>query len=261
MKYQLYFLSGLPRSGSTLLGSILNQNPEIYVTPTSPLSDLLCYVDESFSKLDIHYTYDKENITTNTYKSILSNFYNHIDKPYVIDKHRAWCRNLKSVEQFTGTPPKVIATNRKISEILASYILLIERNNNSDNFIDNYLRTNHIEITNENRAEYLWRNYVSDPYESLVFGLNNFRENIHVVNYEDLVNSPKETLAQIYDFLEIPSHSHNFLNIKNTCSEEKDKAWGLENLHQIRSELKRISPSPETIIGKENTDLYDKLNL
>ena len=58
----LLFLSGLPRSGSTLLGSILSQHPEIYVTPTSPLSDLLCLIDESFSRLDIQYTYDKQNI-------------------------------------------------------------------------------------------------------------------------------------------------------------------------------------------------------
>ena len=74
----LYFLSGLPRSGSTLLGSILSQHPEIQSTPTSPLADLLCVIDEGFSKLDLQYTYDKENIQYNTYSSLLNNFYNHI---------------------------------------------------------------------------------------------------------------------------------------------------------------------------------------
>ena len=32
-----FFLAGLPRAGGTLLGAILNQNPDIYVGPTSPI--------------------------------------------------------------------------------------------------------------------------------------------------------------------------------------------------------------------------------
>jgi len=58
----LFFLSGLPRSGSTLLGSLLNQHPEIYATPTSPLADLLCLLDTNFNHLDLQYTYEKEKI-------------------------------------------------------------------------------------------------------------------------------------------------------------------------------------------------------
>lgn len=261
MKHAMYFMSGLPRSGSTVLASILNQNPDIYVTPTSPLSDLLCYIDSDFSSLDNHYTYDKLNITNNVYTAILSQFYNHIEKPYIIDKHRAWCKNIESLYKFTSNPPKILATNRRISEILTSYILLIERNNEPDNFIDNFLRCNNIPISNHNRAEYIWRNYVSDPYESLVFGLTHFRDNIHVVNYDDLVNFPSKTIDEIYDFLKIPSHCHDFMNIENTCKEEKDKSWGLDNLHQIRPKLERVSSPPEEIIGLENTNLYDRLNL
>ena len=32
-----YFMTGLPRSGSTLLSSILNQNPKFYSGPSSPV--------------------------------------------------------------------------------------------------------------------------------------------------------------------------------------------------------------------------------
>ncbi|NBP58534.1 sulfotransferase, partial [bacterium] len=32
-----YFISGLPRSGSTLLSAILNQNPRFYSGPNSPV--------------------------------------------------------------------------------------------------------------------------------------------------------------------------------------------------------------------------------
>ena len=37
MNKTFYFISGLPRSGSTLLSSILNQNPRFYSGPSSPV--------------------------------------------------------------------------------------------------------------------------------------------------------------------------------------------------------------------------------
>jgi sulfotransferase len=257
---KLFFLSGLPRSGSTLLGSILSQHPKLQATPTSPLADLLCLIDESFSRLDEQYTYDKQNITYNTYNSILSNFYNHIEKPYILDKHRGWCRNINSIEKFLNQTPKIIATNRRVSEILASYILLIQRNNEADNFIDAHLRREGKEITIDNRVECLWKNY-SDPYESLVYGLQHNSQNIHLVDYNNLTQNPQIELNKIYEFLEIESYNHDFSNILNTCAEDKDYAWGIENLHQIRPKLQRTSPPPEEVIGEDNVKLYDKFNI
>lgn len=256
----LYFLSGLPRSGSTLLGSILSQHPKLQATPTSPLADLLCWIDEGFSKLDIQYTYDKESITYNTYSSILENFYNHIEKPCILDKHRGWCKNISSIEKFLNQRPKIIATNRRISEVLASYIILIEKNR-TDNFVDAHLRRDGIPITTTNRIECLWKNYVCDPYQSLVYGLHHHSQNIHLVDYNDLMENPQETANKIYKFLEIESYEHDFSNILNTCAEDKDDAWGIDNLHQIRPKLQRTSPSPEEIIGEDSVKLYDRFNI
>lgn len=256
----LYFLSGLPRSGSTLLGSILSQHPLIQATPTSPLADLLCWIDDGFSKLDLQYTYDKEAILYNTYSSILANFYNHIEKPYVLDKHRGWCKNVSSIEKFLHQKPKIIATTRSIPEVLASYIILIEKNG-TDNFVDAHLRGEGKPITTDNRIECLWRNYVSDPYQSLVYGLTHNPHNILLVDYNDLTQNPEQELNKIYEFLEIESHKHDFSSILNTCAEDKDDAWGIENLHKIRPKLQRTSPPPEEIIGEENVKLYSKFDL
>ena len=257
----LFFLSGLPRSGSTLLGSILSQHPKLQATPTSPLADLLCWIDEGFSKIDLQYTYDKQQMQYNTYNSILENFYNHIDKPCILDKHRGWCKNVSSIEKFLKQKPKIIATNRRISEVLSSYILLIQRNNEADNFVDAHLRREGKLITTDNRIECLWKNYVCDPYESLVYGLTHNRESIHLVDYNNLTQDPEQELKKIYEFLEIENHTHDFSNIFNTCAEEKDHEWGIDNLHQIRTKLQRTSPPPEEVIGEENVKLYDKFNI
>jgi sulfotransferase len=257
---KLFFLSGLPRSGSTLLGSILSQHPKLHTTPTSPLADLLYLVDEGFSKLNLQYTYDENEVKYNTYKSILENFYNHIEKPYIIDKNRSWCKNILSVKKFLRQSPKIIATNRRISEVLSSYIILIERNK-SDNFIDAHLKKEGKQINIDNRLECLWKNYVKDPYESLVYGIQNNPQNIHLIDYNTFVINPQNEVNKIYKFLQIESYNHTFSNIINTCAEDKDYAWGLENLHSIRPNLQKTSPPPEEIIGEENVKLYDKFNI
>ena len=38
---QLHFLGGMPRSGSTLLAALLQQNPQVYATGTDPLPGII----------------------------------------------------------------------------------------------------------------------------------------------------------------------------------------------------------------------------
>ena len=49
---RIYFLAGLPRSGSTLLANILAQHPQIHVTPTSGVVDMLVQVRNSWDRND-----------------------------------------------------------------------------------------------------------------------------------------------------------------------------------------------------------------
>lgn len=258
---KLFFCSGLPRSGSTVLLSILSQNSDIYCTPTSPLADFLCLTDHNFSHIDYNYTYEKEKVQYNVYNSIIKNFHGHVSKKYIIDKHRGWAKNLLPIKKFYTDTPKVLATYRPIPEILSSFISLIEEKNQYDNFVDNRLREDNVQITNSNRAEYLWRFYVSDPYESLIYGLKNFRDCIHLINYNDLIKKPDVEIEKIYNFLEIDSYPHYYENIINTCGEEKDREWGLEGLHNIRPILEKKSKCPEEVIGQENVKLYNLFNI
>lgn len=261
---KLYFLGGLPRSGSTLLGSILNQHPDIYVSPTSPLGELIKGVELILNNSEIQYTFNRHNIENNIYSAIINNFYNHIEKPITIDKHRFWCQNINNVKKFLPdhNKPKIIATYRPIPEVITSYISLIERTN-QDNvcFLDQHLIKDNLPITNNNRTEYIWRYYLSPSYESMVLGLNNHPELIHLVEYDKLISNPQDELNKIYEFLEVSSYTNSFHNIKNFCGEEKDEAWGLKGLHDIRPNLSKISQDPIKVIGEENFKLYSKFNI
>lgn len=257
----LYFLGGLPRSGSTLLGSLLNQHSEIYVSPTSPLGELVTEIEKIFNQLDIQYTFERNKVSYNVYSSVLANFYNHISKPIILDKHRFWGKNIDTVKRFLSNKPKIILSYRSIPEVLTSYISLIERSKHEDNFIDNHLKNDNIPITNNNRAEYIWRYYVAPSYESMIYAMTKYPEWIHLVEYNSLIETPQKELNRIYEFLNVSPHTNNFNNIKNYCAEEKDEKWGLRGLHDIRPKLSKISQNPVNIIGEENVQIYSKFNI
>lgn len=258
----VHFLSGLPRSGSTLLGSLLSQNPSITATPTSPLLDLLCYTNESLGKINASYTFDFEGLSSSVYKSLIESFYGQYDTEVVFDKHRGWPRNVIPARMFVSPKPRILVTVRPISEIITSYIKLIVSNGQDDNFVDNELRRMRVPVSTENRARVLWENYISDPYSSTKHGLEAHRDCIHLVEYDSLVGDPGRVMDGIYDFIGMERYGgHDFDDIKNVCAETKDKAWGLEGLHDIRPRLGKTSSKPSDVIGAFLASFYDKYNL
>lgn len=247
---KFFFLSGLPRSGSTLLGSIIGQNPSFTVSPTSPILDLLCATNDIFKKLYVQYTFDWETKTNNVYSSIIDGYFKDISTPYVLDKHRGYPKNVVPLKMFFSPDPKILCTVRPVSDIISSYICLIKKNQQEENFIDSALINKKLKINTENRAKILLENYLQDSLQSLQIGIKNFRENIHIVHYDHLMQNPENVMESIYNFFNIQKFYHNFHNIENKCAEDKDQAWGLNNLHKIRNNLKKTSISAEKVLGK-----------
>ena len=117
-----FFLSGLPRSGSTLLGAILNQNPDIYSSATSPVLNLMKNFDDFYTNIiDNHFP--KEEFRKKTLTRIWNDWYSDIDSPIIIDKERFWPSSLTKAGIITKDI-KIICTVRSILDILSSFILL-----------------------------------------------------------------------------------------------------------------------------------------
>jgi len=257
---KIYFLSGMQRSGSTLLACLLNQHPKIYATATSPLLDIIHAAGFRLEECTEQFTFDYEVIRKQITKGIIKSFHENVKEPIVIDKHRGWISAIKSIKEEYGDP-KIICTNRSVPEIITSYINLIEKNNSLNNSIDKNIRSLGLPISITNRADYLFNSFVNNPRTGIIDSLELYRNNIHIVEYDDIVKSPQETMNKIYEFLEIESFDHDFYNIENTCEEEKDDAWGIENLHIIRNKLQKTSKSPEEVLGKELTEYYRQFDI
>ena len=74
---EYYFISGLPRSGSTLLSAILRQNPDFYADIASPVEAL------TGSSIDIITGTESNHIVTeeqrkNSLYGIFNSYYQHI---------------------------------------------------------------------------------------------------------------------------------------------------------------------------------------
>jgi len=247
-----HFLAGLPRSGNTLLSAILNQNPDIYSTPLSPLPTLMWEYANSCNNMEqIIRNQENQVKAKELLSSFFDTFYKSIDKPVIIDREKDWGTpgNLDLIKEFVTPTPKIIITVRDILEIIASFVAMDAdylKNNtvNSGYFINNY------RSPEDSMAEYLMK--PNGDIDKALLSLSSafYPENrgmFHIVEYNDIVLKPEETMSSIYNFLELPEYKHDFEKIEKIESDD-DVALGLpSNLHDIRKSLSKSSTSTDIL--------------
>lgn len=254
---QFHFMAGMPRSGSTLLISILNQNPALYGTPTSPLLDLLVFNEQAWrncpSVIANPIPLQLESIS----EAIINGCWEHISQNIIIDKHRAWGRNLGTIQHIFKTKPKVIITVRDVPSVLASFMRLLRNSKQSPNYIDQILMDRGLPLTDDNRTDVLWKDFVFDPWDSFKTAFNTDKSSLLLVDYDRLMTERETVMKEVYQFLELPYFEHDFNNIENETKDDDLMAWGLEDLHTIRPKLEKTAKSPQEVLGQ---DIYNKYN-
>ena len=91
MKKQLHFMSGVPRSGSTVLAAILNQNKQTHVSTTSGLVFAIDGMVNTWSGTGLLRADEKNHkILVDSVRGTIDAFYEEFDAPVVIDKGRGW---------------------------------------------------------------------------------------------------------------------------------------------------------------------------
>src|SRR4051812_10832264 len=101
MNNGVHFISGLPRSGSTLLAAILRQNPRFEAGMSSPIGSLFMGMQNSMSRRNEAAVFISEDQKRELLKGIFDNYYYAIH-PYklVFDTNRAWCSKLPTLVQL-----------------------------------------------------------------------------------------------------------------------------------------------------------------
>ena len=119
---QYYFVAGLPRSGSTLLSSILKQNPEFYADIASPVETLTGDVIDVIIDSEYNFTISEDQ-RKNLMYGMFDGYYQHIDKPVIFDSSRCWTKKTNFLQElFPYT--KILCPVRDIISILNSFELI-----------------------------------------------------------------------------------------------------------------------------------------
>jgi sulfotransferase len=220
MSKQYIFLAGLPRAGSTLLTSILNQNPDIFASSSSPVCDALYHTHQMWYSRQALQANPNPTAVQNVVRSLIPAFYANRTEPIIIDKAFTWGTpdNLAVLINALGYVPKFIVMDRDMNEILSSFQRLVD---NSPNFnID-------LQTTTIDPCVMSHRNLLSQ-----------IPEQCFVISYERLCNDTTHLLKEFYNFIGQPNFQHDLSHIVNTCTDD-DSVWGLTDMHKIMSIIRK----------------------
>jgi sulfotransferase len=252
----LHFISGLPRSGSTLITNILKQNPNIHGEAVSSLASIYGTVNANWGSIESNQEYPNYDAKRGVLTGILQGYYSHINKPIIFDKDRGWIPILAAVEEVMQCQVKIIVCVRNPAEILASFERLRKENPLFFTRADLSLREG---SSIAGRAYYyagpdgamgIAHRHIKD---AIIMG---YLDRFLFVDYNRYCSSPKAQTRRIYDFFEIPHFDHDFQNIKQD-EMYNDHAVGLPNLHRIKPEINKTTVNCVEYLG---LDLYEQYN-
>ena len=158
MERSYFFNSSLPRSGSTLISNLVAQNPDFYCTPTSGFLDLLFGARASFHQSPNFKTQDA-NLMDSAFltfcRASMNGYFGALtNKPFVLDKSRAWSTNYGFANMFYPNP-KIVCMVRDLRSIYASMEKNFRKNPHKENYVQNQ---NQLQGTTLRKRVDIWAN-------------------------------------------------------------------------------------------------------
>jgi sulfotransferase len=242
----IHFISGLPRTGSTLLAALLRQNPRFHASITSPVGSLFLALLRQMSQENETAVFIDDDQRSRLLRACFRAYYADIHREkLVFDSNRMWTTKLPAlVELFPDL--RMICCVRNPAWIVDSIERLTRQNKFEPSKIFNF---------DPGGTVYSRADGLSSGSGMLGFSLNALREAVYgehsdrllLMRYETLTANPLGTLAAIYNFIGEPLFAHDPEHIEpNYEAMEFDARLGAIGLHTIGSVVR--SPSRRTIL-------------
>lgn len=227
----IHFISGLPRSGSTLLGAILMQNPRFQAGMSSPVGGLVTALLRQMSQDNETSVFIADEQRQDILRAVFAAYYPRRPPLQVVfDTNRLWCTKMPLLATLFPRA-KVIACVRHVPWILDSLERLIRTNKFEPSKIFNFEPGG----TVYSRVEGL-----SSGTGMVGFAWNALREaffgeqadRMMLLRYETLTSEPARALAAVYEFVGEPWFEHDFEHIEFDAA-EFDARVGTPGLHKV----------------------------
>lgn len=232
-----YFISGLPRSGTTLMSAILNQNPRFQASISGPLARFTRAIIEQSSAMSGYRHQCPPEKRKKIIEGIFTNYYDDESKDAFFDTNRGWTL-LTPVLKDLFPKTKLIVCVRDLIWVLDSFERLYRKNPYDKSLmIPGEFSTNVYE-----RCDYLMRTdmTVGFAYRGLCQAITSDEKNmIMLVEYEQLCKNPAGMMKAIYNFIDQPYYEHDFDDVESSY-DEFDNDVNVKGLHSTRKKIEWI---------------------
>lgn len=230
---KLHFISGLPRSGSTLLAALLRQNPRFAAGVTSPVAMLCGNLLHSMSGASEFASFFDDGRRRAIIRSAFDAYYENVPVGRVVfDTNRSWTARTALLANIYPSA-RIICCVREVAWIIDSIERMVRRNPLQLSKIFNYSPGGSIYA----RVEALM-----DSEKGLIgLAWSALREawfgdearRLIVVRYDSLARAPQLVLQRLYQELGEVPFAHDF---ENVIFDEPvyDAQLGTPGLHRLR---------------------------
>lgn len=232
-----HFISGLPRSGSTLLAGILRQNPSFHAGMSSPVSSLMNGCLEQMGAGSEFYSFFNSEKRKSICGAVFNAYYEEqlaSEKTVIFDTSRVWTSRLHQlVELFDDF--KVICCVRNPAWILDSFESIYRKNP----FDYSRMYSPQTRQTVYSRCESLahYAGTFGSAWTSLKEAYyGEFSDRLLLIDYDLLSQFPGKTMELLYQFIDQPAFDHDFNNVEYEA-EGFDERVGAKGLHRVRKEV------------------------
>lgn len=253
MKNGLHFISGLPRSGSTLLAGILRQNPKFHAAMSSPVGPLFNQVLNAMGATHEHAVFIDEEHRQDVLRGLFDSYYRNIhSNKLVFDTNRLWCSRMAALAVLFPNA-KVIACVRDPIWVIDSFERLIRKN---------ALMVSRMFPGEANATVFTRVDHLVSKLGTVGFAWNAVQEAFYgdhahgrliVVDYEALTGEPQRTITRLYEILDLQAFKHDFDNVSYEGGGEFDHWLGVPGLHSIAQKVQfvpRKSILPPELVGR-----------
>ncbi|MCX7177756.1 MAG: sulfotransferase [Proteobacteria bacterium] len=228
---KLHFISGLPRSGSTLLAGILRQNPRFQAGMSSPVGSLVTGLLAQVSAGSEFSAQVSNAQRKRLMRGLFDNYYaDQQGKEVIFDTNRLWCSKLPLVLDLFPNA-KVIACVRNVAWVMDS----IEKIVRANPYENTRLFSGAPRSTIYSRLELLAQHehLVGFPWSALRDAFYSPEaKSLLLVDYDLLTKAPAKVISLIYEFLGEPAFAHDFDNVDYEAP-EFDLPLGVPTLHKV----------------------------
>ena len=231
-----HFISGLPRSGSTLLAALLQQNPRFLAGMTSPVGTLFSSLLTQFSAGSEFGPVITQAQRRRLLRGLFDSYYaDEAGRPVVFDTNRVWCARLPALLDLFPQA-KVIACVRNVAWVMDSIERLYRANpfENTKLYADDAERATVYSrvdtLAQRNRlVGFAWA-ALKDAY------YGEHAKSLLLIEYDLLAQAPEQVLRLVYDFIGEPWYAHDFERVTYDAP-AFDQALGLAGLHKVRPKV------------------------